>query len=164
MRPASSRTRRCLDTAGWLMENGAPSSATDRSPPARLARMARRVGSARAPKTALSWSVGMAVHNLLVMEYVDIERPRPGVVNPLRQIVAASELRHEVRVGRQAAGVADRPEARAREAPVVRERELRREGVRRVDVDRSPRPVQRKRGARRGGGAEAVGGAEVDVH
>ena len=57
IRPASSSTRRCLEMAGWEIENGAPSSPTVRSPPARLARMARRVGSARAPKTLLSWSV-----------------------------------------------------------------------------------------------------------
>ena len=42
--------------AGWLSSNGAASSFTEASPPARRARMARRVGSARAAKVTLSWS------------------------------------------------------------------------------------------------------------
>ena len=56
IRPARSSTRRCLDTAWLLIVNGSASSATEASPSIRRARIARRVGSARAAKVALSWS------------------------------------------------------------------------------------------------------------
>ena len=39
-----------------LIAKGRAISVTEASPPARRARMARRVGSARAEKVALSWS------------------------------------------------------------------------------------------------------------
>ena len=42
--------------AGWVMVNGAASSATVASPPASRPRMARRVGSASARNTGLSRS------------------------------------------------------------------------------------------------------------
>ncbi len=42
--------------AGWLMSNGADRSLTDASPLASRARMARRVGSARAANVALKTS------------------------------------------------------------------------------------------------------------
>ena len=42
-----------------LMANGSASSVTEVSPSARRARIARRVGSARAEKVALSGSVGI---------------------------------------------------------------------------------------------------------
>src|SRR5439155_436365 len=45
-------TLRCLETAGWLMANGLASSVTDACPAASRARIARRVGSARAAKVA----------------------------------------------------------------------------------------------------------------
>ena len=51
--PARSRTLRCLEIAGRLMAKGSASSVTDFSPEARRARMARRVGSARAAKVVL---------------------------------------------------------------------------------------------------------------
>jgi YVTN family beta-propeller protein len=50
--PACSSTFRCLDTAGWLISNGAAISFTDASPAASRDRIARRVGSASAAKTA----------------------------------------------------------------------------------------------------------------
>src|SRR5256885_616647 len=53
-RPARSSTLRCFEIAGWLIANGRASSLTDVSPRARRARIARRVGSARAVKTASS--------------------------------------------------------------------------------------------------------------
>ena len=51
--------------AGMLMSNGSASSVTVASPYDRRARIARRVGSARAANVALRWSVGM-LFNLLV--------------------------------------------------------------------------------------------------
>src|SRR5207244_11958687 len=51
-RPARSRTFRCFEIAGWLMANGCASSATDASPEASRARIARRVGSASAANVA----------------------------------------------------------------------------------------------------------------
>ena len=65
MRPALSRTLRCLETAGWLIGRGSASSWTVASPCASRARMVRRVGSAMAWKVAdrvssfNEWSVGV---------------------------------------------------------------------------------------------------------
>src|SRR3954469_6586769 len=56
IRPARSSTRRCLDTACTVIGKGRASSLTVASPPANRPKMARRVGSARAAKVALSWS------------------------------------------------------------------------------------------------------------
>ncbi len=51
--PASSSTRRCFEMAGGDMSNGRASSPTEASGAcASFARMARRVGSASAPKVA----------------------------------------------------------------------------------------------------------------
>ncbi len=51
--PASSSTRRCLETAGSVIRNGSASSVTeDSGAAASLARIARRVGSERAPNVA----------------------------------------------------------------------------------------------------------------
>lgn len=44
---------RCLETAGELIANGSASSVTELSPKLNRARMARRVGSARAASVAL---------------------------------------------------------------------------------------------------------------
>src|SRR5271166_4980244 len=52
MRPAFSRTRRCLEMAGSEMENGLARSVTQHSVRARRSRIRRRVGSDKAPKTA----------------------------------------------------------------------------------------------------------------
>jgi hypothetical protein len=46
----------CFDTAGRLIAKGAASSLTDASPKANRASIARRVGSAKAAKVALSGS------------------------------------------------------------------------------------------------------------
>src|SRR3954453_14850641 len=54
--PACSSTPRCFDTAWSVIGNGRASSLTVASPSARRPRMARRVGSARAAKVALSCS------------------------------------------------------------------------------------------------------------
>ena len=54
MRPAFSRTRRCLEMAGSEMENGLARSVTQHSVRARSSRIRRRVGSDNAPKTASS--------------------------------------------------------------------------------------------------------------
>src|SRR5205085_477102 len=51
---------RFLETAGRLMSNGSANSVTEAAPVERRARMARRVGSARAAKVTLSLSIGMA--------------------------------------------------------------------------------------------------------
>jgi hypothetical protein len=50
--PARSSTLRCLETAGCDIAKGSASSLTVTSPDAKRARIARRVGSARAPKMA----------------------------------------------------------------------------------------------------------------
>ena len=50
--PARSSTFRCLDTAGWLISNGAAISFTEAWPSASRDRIARRVGSASAANTA----------------------------------------------------------------------------------------------------------------
>jgi len=65
IRPARSSTVRCLEIAGRLMAKGSASSVTEVSPSASRARMARRVGSARAEKVTLRGSVGI-VQNLSV--------------------------------------------------------------------------------------------------
>src|SRR5207302_388951 len=57
MSPARSSTFRCFETAGWLMRKGFASSITPASPQARRARIARRVGSARAPKVSLRFAL-----------------------------------------------------------------------------------------------------------
>ena len=64
MRPARSKTLRCLEMAGRLISKGSASSVTEVSPSARRARIARRVGSARAAKVVLRWS--SILINLLV--------------------------------------------------------------------------------------------------
>ena len=51
--PARSSTFRCLEIAGRLIANGSASSLTEASPSVSRARIARRVGSARAAKVAL---------------------------------------------------------------------------------------------------------------
>src|ERR1700738_3366093 len=56
MRPAASRTLRCLVMDGALMEKGSASCLTDVSPKARRARIARRVGSESAAKVVLRGS------------------------------------------------------------------------------------------------------------
>src|SRR6185312_11064078 len=61
MRPASSRTLRCREMAGWDIGNGAATSRTARSPSASRARIARRVGSASAPNTVLSRSTSITM-------------------------------------------------------------------------------------------------------
>src|SRR4051812_49700340 len=57
MSPARSRTRRCLETACAVIGKGSASSPTVASPAVSRSRIARRVGSARAAKVALSSSV-----------------------------------------------------------------------------------------------------------
>jgi hypothetical protein len=52
---------RCLETAGPLILKGLAISLTVVSPSTSLARMARLVGSARAAKVALSWSVDILI-------------------------------------------------------------------------------------------------------
>src|SRR5438309_11022076 len=58
MSPARSSTFRCFETAGWLIRKGFASCITPASPEARRARIARRVGSARAAKV---WSRRVAL-------------------------------------------------------------------------------------------------------
>src|SRR5712664_3288326 len=59
IRPARSSTFRCFETAGRLISKGSASFRTEVSPEARRARIARRVGSARAAKVALRRSGDM---------------------------------------------------------------------------------------------------------
>jgi len=61
MSPARSSTFRCLEIAGFDIWKGWDSSPTDASPEARRARIARRVGSARAEKMLLRRSVDICV-------------------------------------------------------------------------------------------------------
>src|SRR5687767_7339571 len=56
MSPARCRTLRCFDTAGRLILNGLARSDTDASPEARRERIARLVGSARAPNARFNRS------------------------------------------------------------------------------------------------------------
>ena len=56
---APSSTLRCRDTAGIEIGSGAVSSVTVASPRVSSARIARRVGSASAANTRLSWSVAV---------------------------------------------------------------------------------------------------------
>ena len=52
--PASRRTRRCFDTAGWLSRSAATRSPTGRSSSRSRSRIRRRFGSAMTSNTALS--------------------------------------------------------------------------------------------------------------
>src|SRR6185312_4322637 len=77
MRPARSSTFRCLEMAGWLISKGSASSVTVASPVASRARMARRVGSARAAKVKLRRSevcIAVWFHNCKVI-YKDGNEP-----------------------------------------------------------------------------------------
>ena len=56
MRPASSSTLRCFETAFSDRSKGAAISVTRAGPPARRDRIARRAGCATAPRTVLSSS------------------------------------------------------------------------------------------------------------
>lgn len=55
-KPAASSTAMCFETARIVIRNGSASSPTGASPDMRRSRIARRVGSASAPKVALSRS------------------------------------------------------------------------------------------------------------
>jgi hypothetical protein len=66
-----------LDTAGRLIANGAARSVTVTSPPARRARIARRVGSASAASVALSWSAAMYFTTLLINQGGEVSAKRP---------------------------------------------------------------------------------------
>ena len=63
--PARSSTLRCFDTACKLTGNGSASSLTVASPCARRARIALRVGSARAENVSLSWSTAIRCRSLI---------------------------------------------------------------------------------------------------
>src|SRR5690606_9275199 len=52
--PARSSTLRCSEIEGWVMRNGSATAVTERAPVLSRSRMARRVGSASAPKMAPS--------------------------------------------------------------------------------------------------------------
>src|SRR5262244_1688877 len=97
MRPACSSTRRCLDTAGPLIANGADSSLTVAAPEASRARIARRVGSARAarpgPGVRVIARLRKELHQLLVEERGVLRRY--GVMSGARQH-RADELWHEL--------------------------------------------------------------------
>src|SRR5215475_2119789 len=68
MSPAPSSTFRCCEMAGCVIANGFANCVTVASPLARRARMARRVGSARAVKAAsrLSIRISLYKHILIV--------------------------------------------------------------------------------------------------
>ncbi|ARO13466.1 hypothetical protein BVG79_00106 [Ketogulonicigenium robustum] len=53
--PASAKVCKCLEIAASDIENGAATSVTAISSSSSIARMARRVGSAKAAKTRSSW-------------------------------------------------------------------------------------------------------------
>ena len=61
IRFARSSTLRCLVIAGMVISNGLASSVTEASPEVRRARIARRVGSASAAKTALRLSDAICI-------------------------------------------------------------------------------------------------------
>ena len=78
MRLALSRTRKCLEMAGAEMGNGFSNAATELSEELeRRPRISRRVGSARAAKTAVSC--------LLLTNLLSIWGKAPGVKNENRQ-------------------------------------------------------------------------------
>src|ERR1043165_9371715 len=98
MRPARSRTLRCFDTAGRLMSNGAASSVTAASPAARRARIARRVGSARAAKVWLSWSSyrsSFAVRGREMTVHDLVGRPRAAATGTLQTSEESKYTRRE---------------------------------------------------------------------
>src|SRR5437762_6464820 len=84
MRPARSSTRRCLEIAGPLMSNGAESSLTVAGPPVSRARIARRVGSARAANVALSGSESITLSGCLELLDVDPIHLQHGLHDALR--------------------------------------------------------------------------------
>src|SRR5262249_40321488 len=70
--------------AGWLISNGSASSITEASPCAKRARMARRVGSARAAKVTSSWRevvcITVWLHNLEGMYSAALALSSPKVL------------------------------------------------------------------------------------
>ena len=94
MSPALSSTLRCLEIAGWLMGNGSTSSFTVASPLASRAKMARRVGSAKAEKTASRALSVMNNQNVLERgSYIQTRRLRQAVVAPHPSVLAPPALR-----------------------------------------------------------------------
>jgi hypothetical protein len=57
-----------LEIAGWDTLKGAASWATVASPSASRVKIARRVGSASAPNTRLSWSAAIYNHHVLKLD------------------------------------------------------------------------------------------------
>jgi hypothetical protein len=97
IKSARSKTFRCLDMAGMLMENGAVNSVTVASLWASMARISRRVGSANAPKITLSRSSDNRLTTLLFKDYVKSTAARatrqeqpPGWCEPEVEVVGAS--------------------------------------------------------------------------
>src|SRR5207244_6652509 len=95
-RPARSSTFRCLEIAGWLIANGSASSVTDALPDARRARIARRVGSARAAKMVSRRCVACITYWLYTGERAYRQAPRlSGDPRPPRVLHrAAQRSRH----------------------------------------------------------------------
>src|SRR5882672_87023 len=93
IKPARSRIFRCLEMAGWLIANGSASSVTDASPEARRARIARRVGSARAANVASSWSelglfITFKLYNLMII----LKLEPNGLSRPLKSFFLAAKI------------------------------------------------------------------------
>lgn len=85
MKPAFSKTRRCLEIAGWVILKGAANSITVVSPTASRARMARRVGSLRAANLASRFICGLFEPRVLPSTngVQHQRRPAPtGVLHP----------------------------------------------------------------------------------
>src|SRR5687768_11728295 len=107
MRPARSSTLRCFEMAGWLISNGLASSVTVASPVASRARIARRVGSARAAKVRSRRSeacITVEFHKDMVIYSRSTGQSRPCVMLPGSRSVrdAAGQDRHGREAGRAA--------------------------------------------------------------
>jgi hypothetical protein len=83
-RPARSSMMRCLEIVGWLRSNGFMSSDTSASPDASRARIARRVGSASAPKVKLRGSpVSLIAIRLYCHIAIYLVKPLVSASSPL---------------------------------------------------------------------------------
>ena len=112
-----------MDTAARLISKGAASSVTEVSPEARRARIARRVGSARAANVAESVSVVMGCVLLVFNQSVKYTIPGPVVKRPRNLLRAAAGAINHLPIAGDIWGfpysVEGRPPALPGESPVA---------------------------------------------
>src|SRR5579862_8257059 len=92
MRPASSSTFKCCETAGCVISKGSASSITVASPSARRARIARRVGSAKAEKAASSPSIISSLYNYLLIVKLNCRRGQGLALRRPRRLFAGAAV------------------------------------------------------------------------